>query len=311
LGLSPQVGTKRIAEMAHAAGIQTPISVNCSMILGGLTTGVSPLEMAHAYETFAEGGRRVYDPILGSPGEGPIGISEIYCPLMKCHGKRKLVATPHYRRVMPTAVADAVHSLLEGVTHGGTGTAAAIPGVDVVGKTGTTNNEGDAWFVGWTPQITTAVWVGFPNALKPMLTQAGGNPVTGGTFPAEIWKTFTEAAIQIAAEEHAPKSAHGTATIARTTFSAPSATSPVTTSTTPAPATTPSPTGTATTPAPTTPAAGATTPATGGGPTTPAPAPAPTTPAPAPTPTTPAGGGTTTPGGGSGGTGGAGLPGGG
>lgn len=300
LGLSPQVGTKRIAEMAHAAGIQTPISVNCSMILGGLTTGVSPLEMAHAYETFAEGGRRVYDPILGSPGEGPIGISEVYCPLMKCRGKRKLVATPHYRRVMPTAVADAVHSLLEGVTHGGTGTAAAIPGVDVVGKTGTTNNEGDAWFVGWTPQITTAVWVGFPNALKPMLTQAGGNPVTGGTFPAEIWKTFTEAAIQIAAEEHGPKSAHGTATISRTTFSAPSATSPVTTST--APATTPSPTGTATTPAPATPQT----------PTAPATTPTPTTPGgatatgPAPTPTSPATGGATTPGS-TGTTGGAGL----
>src|SRR5579875_3209530 len=203
LGMSPNVGTTRIARMARAAGIQTPVSQNCSMIIGGLKVGVSPLEMAHAYETFAEGGRRVYDPVLGSPGEGPIGIGEIYCPLVKCRGKRKLVATPHYRRVMPAAVAAAVHSLLEGVVHGGTGTAAAIPGVDVVGKTGTTNNEGDAWFVGWTPQFTTAVWVGFPNKLVPMLTQFNGGPVTGGTYPAEIWHDFMTQAIQIDAQEAA------------------------------------------------------------------------------------------------------------
>jgi penicillin-binding protein 1A len=300
LGMSPNVGTTRIAKMARAAGIQTPVSRNCAMIIGGLKTGVSPLEMAHAYETFAEGGRRVYDPVLGSPGKGPIGIGEIYCPLVKCRGKRKLVATPHYKRVMPAAVAAEVHDLLEGVVHDGTGMSANIPGVDMVGKTGTTNNEGDAWFVGWTPQITTAVWVGFPNKLVPMLTQYAGNPVTGGTFPAEIWKSFTEQAIQI---ETAEQDAHerGKKTSTTSTLTTPIDTTPVTTVT--APATTPTSGVTATSPAPTTPA---TTPAqgtdtTGGG--------AATTPATGGT-TTPATGGTTTPGDTTGGTGGAGLPGG-
>jgi penicillin-binding protein 1A len=300
--MSPNVGTKRIAKMARAAGIQTPVSRNCSMIIGGLKTGVSPLEMAHAYETFAEGGRRVYNPVLGSSGQGPVGISEIYCPLVKCRGKRKLVATPHYRRVMPAPVAAEVHDLLEGVVHDGTGMSANIPGVDMVGKTGTTNNEGDAWFVGWTPQITTAVWVGFPNKLVPMLTQYNGNPVTGGTFPAEIWKSFTEQAIQI---ETAEKAAHerGEKTTTSSTLSTPIDTTPATTVT--APATTPTAGVTATSPTPTTPATtpaqgtdttgggAATTPATGGG-----------------GATTPATGGSTTPGNTTGGTGGAGLPGG-
>ena len=307
LGLSPNVGTTRIAKMAKAAGIQTPVSTNCAMIIGGLKVGVSPLEMAHAYETFAEGGRRVYDPVLGSSGQGPIGISEIYCPLVKCRGKRKLVSTPHYRRVMPAPVAAEVHDLLEGVVHDGTGMSANIPGVDVVGKTGTTNNEGDAWFVGWTPQITTAVWVGFPNKLEPMLTQYGGNPVTGGTFPAEIWKSFTEQAIQIEAEE---KLAHerGKKTTTTSTLTNPIDTTPATSST--LPATTPTTGVTATSPTATTPATtpatgggGATTPAAGGGTTTPA-----TGGGGATTPAT--GGGTTTPGSTTGGTGGAGLPGG-
>jgi penicillin-binding protein 1A len=216
LGLAPNVGTRRIAAMARDAGIQSPISTNCSMIIGGLKTGVSSLEMAHAYETFAEGGRRVYSRLLGSPGQGPVGIASIACPIEKCRGRRQLVATPDYRRVMPAPVAAAVGQLLEGVVHDGTGQAAEIPGVDVVGKTGTTNNEADAWFVGWTPQFTTAVWVGFPNRLTPMLTEFHGTPVTGGTFPAEIWRTYTESAMQISAEEAAADS-HGHTTVSTPT----------------------------------------------------------------------------------------------
>ena len=65
------VGTKRVARMAKAMGIRTPVSNNYAMILGGLKIGVSPLDMAHAYETIAEGGRRVFDPVLGAPAPGP------------------------------------------------------------------------------------------------------------------------------------------------------------------------------------------------------------------------------------------------
>jgi hypothetical protein len=88
-----------------------------------------------------------------------------------------------------------IDSLLQGVVQSGTGTAAAIPGREVAGKTGTTENYGDAWFVGFTPQIVAAVWVGYPNSLVPMRTLYRGSPVVGGTYPALIWKAFMTKAL--------------------------------------------------------------------------------------------------------------------
>jgi hypothetical protein len=70
-----------------------------------------------------------------------------------------------------------------------------LPDRPVAGKTGTTENFGDAWFVGYTPQLVTAVWVGYPNGLRPMLSEYHGRAVAGGTFPAQIWKTFMESAL--------------------------------------------------------------------------------------------------------------------
>ena len=229
-GLGPVKGVREVKALAQAAGIQTPISTNPAMILGGLTIGVSPLEMAHAYETFAEGGRRVYDPVLGSPGKGPTGIAEIR------DGSHIVRDVPSFQRVMPAGVASELHNMLAGVVQSGTGTAAAISGVDVVGKTGTTTNYADAWFVGWTPQLTTAVWVGFPNKLVPMATLFNGGPVEGGTYPAIIWHAFMTQALQIlASEQPAGKSTGPTgpgSTSSAPTLSTSSPT-PATTSTTP------------------------------------------------------------------------------
>jgi len=203
-GLGPVKGTHEVSKLAHAMGIQTPISTNPAMILGGLTIGVNPLEMAHAYETFATGGRRVYNARLGSGDEGPTGIAEIQ------YGHTDIKDIPQYRRVMPAAVAQEVHSMLTGVVTSGTGTAAAISGVDVVGKTGTTTNYADAWFIGWTPQLTTAVWVGFPEKLVPMTTLFNGGPVEGGTYPAIIWHAFMAQALQILASEQPAGKSTGT-----------------------------------------------------------------------------------------------------
>jgi penicillin-binding protein 1A len=284
-------GTTRIAAMAHAMGIRSPLSTNYAMILGGLREGVTPLDMAHAYETFATGGKRVYSKTLGTQDEGPTGIAQIRCYVVSCGGHRVISDQPQYQRVLPAPVAKTVHDVLAGVVNYGTATKAAISGVDVVGKTGTTSNYGDAWFVGWTPQITVAVWVGVPDRLVPMSTLYNGQPVEGGTYPAIIWHDFVTHALQILAAEN-PKSVQPTTTTSTLSTSSPSVTS------TPTPSTPVTPTAP---PQPTIPAAPAPSP-------TPTPTPTPTTPptpTPTPTPTTP------NPGTGTGTTGGTGIGGGG
>ena len=84
---------------------------------------------------------------------------------------------------------ETAHQLLAGVVQGGTGKSAQI-GEFAAGKTGTTENYGDAWFVGFNKELTVAVWVGYPDELRYMKTEYGGSPVAGGTYPAGIWQNF-------------------------------------------------------------------------------------------------------------------------
>jgi penicillin-binding protein 1A len=197
-----RVGTGRIAALAHRMGITTPISTNPAMTIGGLETGVTPLDMAHAYETIAHGGQRVSGS-LGEPG-APVGIETVGV------GGRAESDRTVLHRVLPPSVATTETEMLETVLAYGTGRAAAI-GQFAAGKTGTTTNYGDAWFVGWDHRYTVAVWVGFPDGLVPMNTEFNGHPVLGGTFPALIWHNFMLSAIAVekerAAEEAAAKAA--------------------------------------------------------------------------------------------------------
>jgi membrane peptidoglycan carboxypeptidase len=144
--------------------------------------------MARAYASFADGGDRIDGSLLGDQPRTVTRIED---------GAGHVVYEnrPVRRRVL-SATEDAVLTqLLTGVVSSGTGRAAAIPGRAVAGKTGTTENYGDAWFVGYTPNLVTAVWVGYPDGLKPMLNEFQGGPVVGGSFPALIWKTFTQSAL--------------------------------------------------------------------------------------------------------------------
>lgn len=205
LGL--KIGTKRIARMARALGIRTPISTNPSMTLGGLHKGVTPLDMAHAYETFATGGLRV-SGTLGTSDMGPVGIDSI--DRMAADGKLIPLEdnTRRTRRVLSPAVAQTAANLLTGPVQSGSATRAQYGGF-AAGKTGTTENSGDAWFVGFTHRWTIAVWVGYPNGLQPMLTEFGGEPVTGGTFPALIWRAFVIQADQIVEQRKAKAAGNG------------------------------------------------------------------------------------------------------
>jgi penicillin-binding protein 1A len=190
-----KVGTKRIAKLAHEMGITTPISTNPAMTIGGLNVGVTPLDMAHAYETIAHGGLRIGGTLAS--GRQPTGLQEVSA------GSQTLQDGHHHdvnrvlaKRVLPPGVASTETAMLETVLQYGTAKSAAI-GQFAAGKTGTTSNFGDAWFVGWDKKYTVAVWVGYPNKLIPMTTDFGGQPVFGGTYPALIWHDFMLAAMQV------------------------------------------------------------------------------------------------------------------
>jgi penicillin-binding protein 1A len=190
-----KVGTKRIARLAHRMGITTPLSTNPAMTIGGLTVGVTPIDMAHAYETIAHGGRRV-SGTLAEHGQ-PVAIQEVDAgPHALPDGNHKDVNHVESKAVLPQSIAQTETSMLETVVQYGTGKAAAI-GQFAAGKTGTTSNYGDAWFVGWDSKYTVAVWVGYPDKLIPMTTSFNGGPVLGGTFPALIWHDFMTAALGI------------------------------------------------------------------------------------------------------------------
>jgi penicillin-binding protein 1A len=190
-----QVGTHRIAHLAHEMGITTPISTNPAMTIGGLKVGVTPLDMAHAYETIAHGGRRVSGTL--AEDDAPVGIQEVASPTHPLpDGSYRDVNRVMTRSVLPPEVAATETSMLETVLQYGTAKVAAL-GEFAAGKTGTTSNYGDAWFVGWNHKYTVAVWVGYPNSLVPMTTQYDGGPVLGGTFPALIWHDFMISALHI------------------------------------------------------------------------------------------------------------------
>jgi penicillin-binding protein 1A len=193
------VGTKKIAKLAERMGIRTPVSSNYAMTLGGLHEGVTPLDMAHAYESFIEHGRRVSGS-LGASDDGPIGIESVEGPNGKVMAKNRKQTTP----VLQRRLADETVGIMTTVISQGTGRRAALgPGQFAAGKTGTTENSGDAWFVGFNDHLTVAVWVGYADKLKPMLTEFAGAPVEGGTYPAQIWHDFMVAADAKIAERNA------------------------------------------------------------------------------------------------------------
>jgi penicillin-binding protein 1A len=181
--LTDIVGPKAIVETAHALGISSPLDSYFSIGLGSVA--VNPLEMARAYATIANDGRRMDGALLG---DRPRVVERVE----RIRSGKVEENTPQPTRVLEDGQAEVLTGILGDVVRFGTGRRAAIPGVSVAGKTGTTDNYGDAWFVGYTPDLVVAVWVGYPNKLRPMLTEFGGEPVTGGTLPAQIWKRFVE-----------------------------------------------------------------------------------------------------------------------
>ena len=183
--LTADLGPDKVKETARMMGIKSVLNGYCAESLGGLERGVSPLEMANAYATIANGGYR----------NRPRAIKKI----VDREGK-KLKLPRRWRVHRVKAFEDGVTyeatKILEQNMASGTGTHAVI-GCPAGGKTGTTDKNIDAWFVGFTPRLSTAVWVGFPgNAQRSMNgLYLGGRNIDGGTYPADIWGTYMKGAV--------------------------------------------------------------------------------------------------------------------
>jgi len=185
--LTKVVGPTSVVRTAHQLGITSPLHGVFSIGLG--SQAVNPLEMARAYSSFENGGYRIDGKVFVNR---PRAVTQI----RNVKGDVVYSNEPVRKRVLSSAESALMTELLQGVVTSGTGKAAALPSQPVAGKTGTTENYGDAWFVGYTPQLVTAVWVGYPNGLRPMLTEYHGRAVAGGTFPAQIWKSFMQSALK-------------------------------------------------------------------------------------------------------------------
>ena len=183
--LTKLVGPKAIVKTAHELGIRSELDPYFSIGLGAVA--VNPLDMTRAYATFANRGVRVDGSLTG---DRPRVVEKVEFARTGAVTENRPVG----KAAMTTGEADLLTSILQGVVTQGTGKRAALPDRPTAGKTGTTDNYGDAWFVGYTPQLAVAVWVGYPDKLQPMLTEFGGKPVAGGTLPAQIWHAFMTAA---------------------------------------------------------------------------------------------------------------------
>jgi penicillin-binding protein 1A len=173
-----EVGPKKAVDLARSMGITSHLDEVPAAVLGA--NAVTVADMASAYATFANDGVHT-DPVLVTKVSRSDGTLLYERPSTR-------------RRVLPVDVARRVTSVLEEVVNRGTGINARI-GRPVAGKTGTADKEQDAWFVGYTPELVTAVWVGFPDKPRPMTPPATRITVFGGTWPAQIWQLFTSAAL--------------------------------------------------------------------------------------------------------------------
>ncbi len=179
------VGIENVAKMAQKLGITSawydPAKHGPSYSLGGID--VSPLEMAAAYSVFAGRGKR-------APVTPVLTVTDADGKVLEDNLSR----TP--KQAISQSVADNVTSVLQGAVDEGTGQRAKLPGRAVAGKTGTSQDYGNAWFVGYTPTLSTAVWMGYKDRPRPLRNIRGVGRVAGGTIPAATWAKYTKLALE-------------------------------------------------------------------------------------------------------------------
>jgi penicillin-binding protein 1A len=176
------VGPRNVKRAAVDAGVTSPLDGLPAEGLGGLRIGVSPLEMANAYATIADGGWR----------NTPEAIARVVFP----DGHVDATGAPRRVKVFSDGVTAALTKLLQMYITNGLGTGANYGCANSGGKTGTTDNYTDAWFVGFTAHMSTAVWLGYPKSKIPMLNVEGVGQVSGPTIPSTLWHDYMQTATQ-------------------------------------------------------------------------------------------------------------------
>jgi len=173
VNLEQEVGVRKVVEAAKRVGITSPLEANASLALG--TNEVTPIELTSAYAAFANGGYRTYPYMVT---EVDIGGKTVY-----------LRRAPSPERVIASSVDRDLTAMLYGVITHGTGGYASLHGREAAGKTGTTQDSHDAWFVGFTTDYVAATWVGNDDS-------SPTRGITGGTLPSYIWRDTMLAAEQ-------------------------------------------------------------------------------------------------------------------
>jgi penicillin-binding protein 1A len=196
--------TSSIAATIHKAGYTDPVSTNPAMVLGGLKEGVTPVGWAYAYSTIGNEGDRVSGTLAPKPGDSPVSYTQVTDK--DGHTIKGGDNDSIHTQAISESTATEAKRILETVVSTGTGTNAQIGAEGQWGKTGTTENNGDAWFCGGvSDEVTACVWVGYENTTTPMTTLYNGGPVMGGTFPALIWASVISAWEQIKTDRAAEK----------------------------------------------------------------------------------------------------------
>ncbi|MDP8946627.1 MAG: PBP1A family penicillin-binding protein [Actinomycetota bacterium] len=192
--LALDVGLENVVKKAHEMGIVSEVEAYPSTAIGGLGEGVTPLEMASAYSTLPNAGVHM-DPYLVQKVTKEENGDEIVIEQHRLKEERALtgdeaaVVTQALRGVITEGTASYYHDL------------DAEIGRPSAGKTGTTNNFVDAWFVGFIPQLTTSVWVGYPDERRPMVNINGLPEINGENYPLDIWSLYMQDAVRMFPEQ--------------------------------------------------------------------------------------------------------------
>jgi penicillin-binding protein 1A len=187
--LALDLGLQRVVDMAHELGIESEVDAYPSTAIGGLRVGVTPLEMASAYSTFANAGTRMEPYLVQKVTREENGKEETV-------EEHRLVGNEALSRDEAAVVTESLRGVVERGTASYYHDLEAEIGRPAAGKTGTSNEFIDAWFVGFVPQLSTSVWVGYPNERRPMVNINGLEEINGENYPLDIWSLYMQGAAQ-------------------------------------------------------------------------------------------------------------------